>query len=332
MKVNISDIPLFKVFIKNLSRACKALLGPPRLEKLKREQDPNVISQNIINLLNSNKPIMIARYGATELSAIINSLGVSRGLSNIWDYIRGLEHDWWWDKSIMKHMEQWSGFFPTTSHNMERFCNMMIDDTKELDMLASWLDNEIYIKKELKNVTLFQGIFLDPFWSNVPWTKALTGKKILVIHPFESDIQKQYKKREHLFTNKDILPAFKLITIKAVQSIGGTSTFASWFDALAYMKSEIDNVDFDICLIGAGAYGFPLASYIKRKGKKAVHMGGSLQLLFGIKGKRWEAPLYGIDELGQEGKYAALMNDYWIYPSPENRPETADNVEGACYW
>ena len=56
------------------------------------------------------------------------------------------------------------------------------------------------------------------------------------------------------------------------------------------MKAQIDKEDFDICLIGAGAYGFPLAAYVKRKGKKAVHLGGALQLLFGIKGSRWEDP------------------------------------------
>lgn len=47
----------------------------------------------------------------------------------------------------------------------------------------------------------------------------------------------------------------------------------------------MDKIDYDICLIGCGAYGFPLAAHAKRKGKKAVHLGGALQLLFGIKGK-----------------------------------------------
>lgn len=49
------------------------------------------------------------------------------------------------------------------------------------------------------------------------------------------------------------------------------------------MKDEIDKRDYDIALIGCGAYGFPLAAHIKRSGKKAVHLGGALQLLFGIK-------------------------------------------------
>ena len=42
--------------------------------------------------------------------------------------------------------------------------------------------------------------------------------------------------------------------------------------------------DFDVALIGCGAYGFPLAAKLKTAGKQAIHLGGVLQALFGIKG------------------------------------------------
>jgi hypothetical protein len=93
------------------------------------------------------------------------------------------------------------------------------------------------------------------------------------------------------------------------------------------MKSEINKQDYDVCLIGCGAYGFPLAAHVKRMGKKAIHMGGSLQLLFGIKGKRWENsnynPIYN---------YSKLMNEHWVYPGEEEKPQNAASVEGGCYW
>jgi hypothetical protein len=136
-----------------------------------------------------------------------------------------------------------------------------------------------------------------------------------------------------LFENTDILPEFKLHTIPAVQSLGGVNNqFSDWFEALAWMQSEIDKVEFDICLLGCGAYGFPLASYIKRKGKQAVHMGGSLQLLFGIKGKRWTDPQKSLDTFGKPGMYESLFNEHWVFPGDENKPRNADDVEGACYW
>jgi len=113
-----------------------------------------------------------------------------------------------------------------------------------------------------------------------------------------------------------------------VQSIAGECTeFSDWFAALESMKNAMDKVEYDICLIGCGAYGFPLAAHAKRRGKKGFHMGGSLQLLFGIRGKRWENPDYN-----PFYNYARLMNEHWIKPSEEERPRAAQMVECACYW
>ena len=121
---------------------------------------------------------------------------------------------------------------------------------------------------------------MDSFFSQQhPWTYSLKGKKILVVHPFSETIESQYKnKKKKLFKNSEVLPEFaSLQTIKAVQSIAGNPVgFDTWFDALDWMKSEIDKKDFDIALLGCGAYALPLAAHIKRMGKKVVHMGGVL--------------------------------------------------------
>ena len=124
-----------------------------------------------------------------------------------------------------------------------------------------------------------------------------------------------------------------IITLKAVQSIGGTEKFSTWFDALDYMKQQIDGIDFDIALIGCGAYGMPLAAHIKRSGKQAIHFGGSLQLLFGIRGKRWETSEYGKTYFTDGiGKYPSLVNNYWIRPYETSKFKGAEKVEGGCYW
>jgi len=125
------------------------------------------------------------------------------------------------------------------------------------------------------------------------------------------------KKRKQL----GILPKLKnLEVIQAVQTIAGNKDprFKDWFEALDYMKKEIDKKDFNIALIGCGAYGLPLAAHVKSLGKQAIHIGGGLQLLFGIKGKRWE-----------EHK---LFTKDWIYPLKEDTPQNIKKVEGGCYW
>ena len=127
-----------------------------------------------------------------------------------------------------------------------------------------------------------------------------------------------------MFPNTTVLPVFeKLETIKAVQSIAGNPVeYDSWFDALEWMKSEISKRDFDIALLGCGAYAFHLAAHIKRLGKKAIHLGGILQFMFGIKGVRFE----------ENPETAAFINHFFVYPNISDRPEYSNRVEGGCYW
>ncbi len=289
-------------------------------------EDPDIISDMIYNAINSKSPFMISRFGAVEISALMNYTGVINNKHDAWGYITGKKPQWWWNEGIRFCMQNNAGFFPATDEMLLKFGELMMKDIKEINLLASWQKNEIYFSKQLINARYFKFIYLDPFWAKRPWTRGLKGKKVLVVHPFEQEIRDQYLNREKLHKNPDILPDFKLLTIKAVQSIGGNTQYKNWFEALEYMKNEIDKIDYDICLIGCGAYGLPLAAHVKRKGKIAIHFGGSLQLLFGIKGKRWETTKYG------NGRYPELINEYWIRPYSNSKFKGANNVEGGCYW
>lgn len=299
---------------------------------LQQEESPDKASELIYNLLASDKPCMIARFGANELGAVVNYLGVNSSHHSIKKFIKREQAEWWWDKDILNNMQNNAGFFPATAENIQRFGELIINDAKEVDLLGSWLTLESFLSPYMHSInTTLQN--LEPFWVQLPWTRILKNKRILVIHPFAETIEQQYLKKDLLFKNEKILPTFELTTIKAVQSIGGTSQFKDWFEALNWMKQEINKKEYDICLIGCGAYGFPLAAHVKRQGKKAVHLGGVLQLLFGIRGNRWENPNYGVREWGiPYGSYSSLMNKYWIRPREEDRPQNADKIEGACYW
>ncbi|MBO0590872.1 hypothetical protein I2486_05570 [Cellulophaga sp. E16_2] len=321
---------IFKYILKSLRKVHEKLWNKTPQLKIS-EQNPNTASQLIFDTLISNEPCMIARFGAFELNTVVNYLGVKSDKKNALNYIRGNEPDWWWTQSLIQYMHTNAGFFPPTVDKIEEFCKLMINDIPEVDILGSWLSNEKFVKTILQSEEVHIRL-LEPFWAKTPWTKALAGKKVLVVHPFNKTIEEQYKKRKVLFKN-EILPEFELITIPAVQSIGNNNDFTDWFEALDYMKNKIDKVDYDICLIGAGAYGFPLAAHVKRSGKKAVHLGGSLQLLFGIRGKRWEDPNYGVKKWDiPTGSYSSLINENWVRPGENEKPKNANAVEGACYW
>lgn len=272
----------------------------------------------IADKIMEGKPFMVARFGNTELSVMTSVL--KRRLFG-------------WNEENEKRFCEWfgnlgelSGFFPMNPQLAETFTDLMLDSCKEVDMQAMYhcyLDD--YIVTEYMNdtkVTYLNNI--EPWRSKVPWSLALKGKKVLVIHPFDDSIRRQYQRREKLFLDTNILPEFELRTLKAVQTIAGEKDdrFDSWFDALNYMYEEAMRMDFDIAIIGCGAYGFPLAAKLKKSGKQVIHMGGVTQILFGIKGRRWvDNPRCGIQ-----------FNENWIYPREEETPKNATKVENHCYW
>jgi hypothetical protein len=279
----------------------------------------------IYNYLKVDNPCMIGRFGANEMLCLANYLGVKQNkYKTIIGYIEGKTPAWWWEKKIMDNLHLFAGFFPNKIDYIEKFCELMLNDITEIDILGSWLKQERFIQDKIINAKQVVLEDIEPFFTSNPWTLALQGKKVLVVHPFTTTIEKQFAKRKLLFDNS-LLPEFELKTIKAVQSIAGQKTkYKDWFEALIAMEEKIEATAYDICIIGAGAYGLPLAAFVKRSGKKAIHLGGVTQLLFGIKGKRWEEFIVW--------PYRNLYNEHWVRPREDEKPKNASKVEGACYW
>lgn len=267
---------------------------------------------HIVNLLKSEKPCMISRFGSTELQTL-------------W-YLRFFPLSLLLKSRTYYNIQNASGFFPVTHQNLNRFYQEYKADIKEMDMLVSWRIEELFFCDWIRSKQMIRKASIDTFYAqNNPWTVALEKQRVLVIHPFAETIEQQYFScREKLFDNSQVLPVFSsLQTVKAVQSIASEKVkYADWFEALDDMKNDIEKKDFDIALIGCGAYGLPLAAHVKRMGKKAVHMGGILQFLFGIKGKRY------LDN----PETAQYINDFFVSPSEAERPKLANKVEGGCYW
>lgn len=296
-------------------------------------------NDKIYNLLVSGKPCMISRFGTTEINCINNYLCVHNQrsyLKKCWDYITDKTHTPWWNTEHFKIMSIYSGIFPPSQDTAEKFSQQYLEDIPEIDLLGchQYYERFMPLKSDVIKVQLEM---LYPFFVERPWTRYLKGKKVLVVHPFEDTIKMQYERREKLFANPDVLPDFELKTLKAVQSVAGTKTqFKDWFEALEYMKKQISEIDFDICILGCGAYGLPLAAYVKRLGKQAVHLAGGTQLLFGILGKRWVEQYKDVwhyrPDVDININYRPLFNEYWIYPLDSDTPKDAVKVENACYW
>ena len=259
-------------------------------------------------------PYMVARFGNVELE--------NTGKSELGILYR--------QKRSFNTLCDNAGFFPNDISMLPAFSKHMCESMPLCDLQGVWYlpFEDHYLKTtQLDPRVITEVRYLEPWFADEPWTRALTGKKVLVIHPFNELIQEQYRKRKFLFPQKDILPEFELITLKAVQTIAGTKDdrFNTWFDALNYMCRETEKIDFDVAIIGCGAYGYPLAAHIKRSGKIAIHLGGVTQALFGIKGKRWD-----VDPL--DDTVRNLYNEHWVYPGEREKPKDFQKVENGCYW
>ena len=280
----------------------------------------------IYKTLMEGKPCMISKFGTTELNAVVTDLVTSRPLS--WAVLKKFfqgELSLSRLQSILQ-LQKLSGFFPVLSDYGRKFCERVVDDIPEIDILGSYIENEKYVSQYLHCKRVNLNGYYAPFLCKNPWTKYLEGKKVLVVHPFVDSIKSQYENnRQRLFDDPDVLPEFKeLILVKAVQSIVGTKTiYKDWFEALKHMEDEISRLDFDVALIGCGAYGMPLAAHVKRMGKQAVHLAGWTQMLFGVYGNRW---------IQDQPACRKFINDYWIRPLESERPKGAEKVEGGCYW
>ncbi len=279
----------------------------------KRIKETDEANRIIYDAIMSDKPFLAARFGDAELRALVYTLDLRYGLRKGFpEYIR-------------KVMHMNAGFFPPTDENLERFGETLWNAAEKVDVYGVWYNllEDYVIHTQSPTAELVRLEALEPYRSSKPWSKALAGKKVLVVHPFEDSIRTQYDKREKLFTNPDVLPEFMLLTYKTVQTnAGGTCAYSDWFAALEAMYQDIKKLDFDVAIVGCGSYGLPLSAMLKDLGKQVIHLAGATQILFGIRGARWDC----------RPEMQHYFNSDWIRPSDKEKPQNANSVENGCYW
>lgn len=273
--------------------------------------------------------LMISKFGTYELKAFLSFYSHEMGLRKAdiphllrYQYVlfRNRRH-------AMLRLSQNAGFFPNHLALGTRYAQLVAEDWRQIDVLGSYQKEETYPLSLGTNPSIVRidlnGFYAPFLWRN-PWSSALKNKRVLVVHPFTDSIRNQYDHREELFRNPDTLPVLKeLLTLKAVQSISGNPvSFSDWFQALNYMKQEMDKLEYDIALIGCGAYGMHLAAHAKRQGKIAIHLAGMTQMLFGIYGERW----------AHDPLFKSYILPSWIRPNSSERPQGAEQIENGCYW
>jgi hypothetical protein len=241
-------------------------------------------------------------------------------------------------EALLRNAKTLAGNYPATQSVTYEFAERYLNAASQLDFLGlrnhyffgGYFDMETSVVQKAKPTNICSIDELSPLGEPDSWVQHLAERKVLVIHPFSKTIEHQYRhNRMRVFQNKNWLPQFYLQLYKPFQTSGeGVSPEipSSWDSALNMMLDEISKLEFDIALISAGGYGLPLAAGLKQSGKIAIHVGGVLQLFFGIRGGRWDSVA------SQYGSLSLYHTDSWVRPLKEETPDWSKSIEGGAYW
>lgn len=255
--------------------------------------------------IRSGQPMSFIRMGISELNWVTMWLDMMR-LPN-----------WFYYAWVQK-------LFHSDEEN-QRFVDLMLHAYQTADYMGNWYWSEAegkLLTQYAPQATYCSADVVEAYRLEHSWMSELAGKRVLVVNPFVETIRQQYARKDLIYPS-GYLPDFELITVPSVwYNADGNSDFATWFDALEYLEQQVDKETYDIALLGCGPFGVPLTAHIKETGHQAIYVGGVLQILFGIKGNRWD-----------DREYASkFYNEYWVRPGEDNKPKSTKDLDGNCYW
>jgi glycosyltransferase involved in cell wall biosynthesis len=277
-----------------------------------RKDDPD----KLMKFIRESRGMIWGKIGTTELLALEFS---DRWLRPSWPKTAS------WRRAAERLYID-SGVFPVTLGQFEDFLALYRAAIRLLDGVHLWQQEPFLAVYERQVST-----------SLCPRAELLTagnvGREVclplapyrwLVISPFVATMKKQAAKLAAIHG----LPAFSdhfsslpntCRFLKSPQfSYLEPTPFPSWSEGLVALTKQALAIEFDVALVGCGAWSLPLLANLKQAGRKGIHLGGETQLLFGIKGRRWDS--YNI------------YNEHWVRPSGEETPKDFLRKENGCYW
>jgi len=326
-------MPIFEYGIKHAIASNFPISDAAIAKEVKQRMSTKGLDGIIAGLLESDSPVALGRLGGTESRYVGNLIKLRTSYRKI-----NPMHRWHSQKDFKKRQNEirsLSGFFFADEREEDRFLQLYLNSLRNLDLIGVWAQAFTWaesISLENSNVRVVPLESISPWVESVPysnftpdvkpWISVLEGKKLLVVSPFANSIKSQHTRITACFEGVKY-PSFALSVIKAPMTFDARADVKSnWFRNLDDLYNQVMDLDFDVALVGAGAYSLPLVSMIKDFGKKAIHTGGGTQLFFGIMGNRWNNSRY-------VQKY---VNENWVRPNQNEIPISAQSIEDACYW
>ncbi len=284
-------------------------------------QDLGECSHAIGNLLEATDPIFIGRLGGSDTEAVAALLEAQETTTNVWS-------------SIYKHRtitERLNGFY-----DKSRSGDLFIRYLNELQESYTTLRNAFFCTKRLNAIYFPEfapepivdfraglellvnkvdgiggGLVAYPYAFVERLSRAncimqtlsrfVAGKKLLIVSPFEESIKFNSNRIDEIFKSFSFPKTEVLIQRTPITYAGLPAEFYphnNWFETVDWLKDRISHLDFDLALLSCGSYAMPIGCFIEKSlQRKAIYIGGVLQLMFGILGRRYADNTFFTDML-----------------------------------
>ena len=234
-------------------------------------------------------------------------------------------------------LERNAGIFPTNTASIAAWIRKTLAAIQDSDLLvAGWykpiaVDELDFLRAIGKRGPYLPLRALEPYY--VPeayqWTSALEGRRVAIVSSFAKTACIQAGNATAVWNGRNVLPKATYLPVETRYSprlaqgrAEWPDNVTSWEDAVANVVNDVMDQDADIVLIGCGGLGMVIGHKLRMRGKVCIVMGGAIQVLFGIKGQRWQ----------NHSIISTFWNDAWVWPRFEDTPGGADDVENRCYW
>jgi hypothetical protein len=282
-----------------------------------------ILYHTIVKALKDGNGCLIGRHGTVELTLLLQA---------------------WKEPTLLTLdqcavLERNAGIFPRTIDSVSKWVVEYWNASESADVLgAAWykplataewnfLDD---INPSCQRIPLRS---IEPYYSNPidRWTRALEGQSVCVVSSFAETMEQQVSIANSIWQDdyETLFPNASWSFVRSYYSpvlaqgrCEWPKGIHSWMDAVSYLEQEVLKTGARIVLLGCGGLAMPLAYRLKKKGRIAIVMGGAIQVLFGIKGRRWAT----------HDVISRFWNAAWVYPNLSEIPGAADEIEGGCYW
>jgi len=249
---------------------------------------------------------------------------------------------------IIREMTENAGFWSpnqTSIHDsLDLWAQDILEALSNLDAVVSWSPSaktqELQILNQYSpNAKKIVLRALEPYYTpEYQYTTKMTKGPIAVVSPFAESIKKQWSIIHEVFPPIGLAGQMwpqnqTLIPIRAPYGPAMTQAnlSLSWsidilnegpLQAIQYLADQVSQSGAKYALVGIGALSLLLVHELKKRHIVAIHTGGGTQIMFGIKGNRWQ----------NHSVISNFFNPSWTKPSQNEIPSEAQKVERSCYW